>query len=97
MAAPKKASSARAAASIPQVAWHQIRPAPVILVSGPEGFLAERASRQLRDALRDLDASLEVHDLMADAYAPGELMSLASPSLFGEPRLSQGRRGVDDE
>ncbi len=87
MAAPKKASSARAAASIPQVAWHQIRPAPIILVSGPEGFLAERASRQLRDALRDVDASLEVHDLMADAYAPGELMSLASPSLFGEPRL----------
>ena len=87
MAAPKKASSARASASIPQVAWHQIRPAPIILVSGPEGFLAERASRQLRDALRDVDESLEVHDLMADSYAPGELMTLASPSLFGEPRL----------
>jgi DNA polymerase-3 subunit delta len=87
MAAPKKAPSARAAVSIPQLAWHQIRPAPVILVSGPESFLAERASRQLRDALRDLDASLEVHDLLADAYAPGALMTLASPSLFGEPRL----------
>ncbi|MDO9590371.1 MAG: DNA polymerase III subunit delta [Microcella sp.] len=87
MAAPKKGSSARAAARIPQVAWHQIRSAPVILVSGPEGFLAERASRQLRDALRDIDASLEVHDLMAESYSAGELLTLASPSLFGEPRL----------
>ena len=88
MAAPKKpAGSARAAASIPQVAWHQIRSAPVILVTGPEDFLAERANRLLRDALRGRDASLEVHDVRADAYAPGELITLASPSLFGEPRL----------
>ena len=88
MAAPKKTGgSARAAASIPQVAWHQIRAAPVILVTGPEDFLAERASRMLRDALREHDPSLEVHDLRADAYAPGQLITLASPSLFGEPRL----------
>ena len=88
MAAPKKpAGSARVAASIPQLAWHQIRAAPVILVSGPEDFLAERASRLLRDGLREQDPSLEVHDLRADAYAPGELITLASPSLFGEPRL----------
>ena len=41
MAAPKKpAGSARAAASIPQVPWHKVRPAPVILVTGPEDFLA---------------------------------------------------------
>ncbi len=88
MAAPKKpAGPARAAASIPQLPWHQVRPAPVILVTGPEDFLAERASRLLRDALREKDASLEVHDLRADAYQPGELVTLASPSLFGEPRL----------
>lgn len=88
MAAPKKpAGSARAAASIPQVPWHQVRAAPVILVTGPEDFLAERASRLLRDDLREKDASLEVHDLRADAYQPGELVTLASPSLFGEPRL----------
>jgi DNA polymerase-3 subunit delta len=88
MAAPKKpAGSARAAASIPQVAWHQIRAAPIVLVTGPETFLAERANRLLRDALRAIDPSLEVHDLTADGYAPGELITLASPSLFGEPRL----------
>ncbi len=73
--------------AIPQLAWHEIRPAPVILLSGPEDFLADRASRLLRDALRDRDPSLEVHDLTADGYGPGELLTLASPSLFGEPRL----------
>jgi len=74
-------------AAIPQLAWHEIRSAPVVLVSGPEGFLADRAGRILRDGLREKDPSLEVHDLTADGYGPGELLTLASPSLFGEPRL----------
>jgi DNA polymerase-3 subunit delta len=58
-----------------------------VLVSGPETFLAERAERLLRDRLREQDPSLEVHDVDAAMYAPGELLTLASPSLFGEPRL----------
>jgi len=58
-----------------------------VLISGPEDFLAERASRLLRDRLRTDDPSLEIHDIDAGAYAPGELLTLASPSLFGEPRL----------
>lgn len=72
---------------IPQLAWHQIRPAPVVLISGTEGLLADRALRRLRDALKAEDPSLEVSDLAADEYAPGELITMASPSLFGEPRL----------
>lgn len=79
MAAPKTV--------IPVLQWHQVRPAPVILISGPETFLADRAGRSLRDFLKAEDPSLEVHDVSADAYQPGELMTLASPSLFGEPRL----------
>lgn len=79
MAAPKPV--------IPTLAWHAIRPAPVILVSGPEEFLADRAIRALRDLLRAEDPSLEVHDIEADQYGPGELLTLASPSLFNEPRL----------
>ncbi len=47
--------------------------------SGPAGCSANR--------LREQDPSLEVHDLDAGAYGPGELLTLASPSLFGEPRL----------
>jgi len=82
------ASKSRAAASaIPQLAWNQIRSAPVVLVSGTEGFLADRAIRTLRDALKAEDPSLEISDVSASDYAPGELLTLASPSLFGEPRL----------
>jgi DNA polymerase-3 subunit delta len=73
--------------SIPVVTWDRVRPAPVVLVSGPEGFLADRAIRQLRDLLKAEDPSLEVSDIDASQYAPGELLTLASPSLFNEPRL----------
>ncbi|MDQ1572436.1 MAG: polymerase subunit delta [Actinomycetota bacterium] len=82
-----RASTTRAVVAIPQLEWRAIRPAPVILISGTEGFLADRALRVLRETLRAEDPSLEVSDLEADGYAPGELITLASPSLFGEPRL----------
>jgi DNA polymerase-3 subunit delta len=83
--ASKPKASAKVA--IPQLEWNQVRPAPVILVSGTETFLAERAIRQLRDLLKAEDPSLEVADIDAASYAPGELLSIASPSLFAEPRL----------
>ncbi|WP_369963356.1 DNA polymerase III subunit delta [Leifsonia sp. EB34] len=82
-----RAGGAAVKSAIPQLAWDQIRPAPVVLVSGTEGFLADRATRLLRDRLKQEDPSLEVSDLSAADYAPGELLTLASPSLFGEPRL----------
>jgi DNA polymerase-3 subunit delta len=72
---------------IPQLVWHQVRPASVVLVSGTEHYLAERAIRALRDLLRVEDPSLEISDIEADQYVPGELVTLASPSLFNEPRL----------
>lgn len=72
---------------IPVLEWHKVRPAPVVLVSGTEGFLADRAIRSLRDLLKAEDPSLEVSEIEADQYSPGELMTLASPSLFAEPRL----------
>lgn len=73
--------------AIPQLPWDQVRPASLVLVSGSETVLADRAIRLLRDILRAEDPSLEVSDIDAGAYAPGELLTLASPSLFGEPRL----------
>ncbi|RFA11130.1 DNA polymerase III subunit delta [Subtercola boreus] len=72
---------------IPQLTWEQIRPASVVLVSGTETFLAERAIRQLRELLKAEDPSLEIVDIDASGYAPGELLTMASPSLFGEPRM----------
>ncbi|MGV8876155.1 MAG: DNA polymerase III subunit delta [Rhodoglobus sp.] len=80
-------SQPKAKVAIAQLSWSQVRPAPIVLVSGTEGFLADRAIRLLRDTLKIEDPNLEVSDLEADQYAPGELISLASPSLFSEPRL----------
>jgi DNA polymerase-3 subunit delta len=89
VAAARSTTSAKSGAkvAIPQLGWNAIRPAPVVLVSGTQGFLADRAIRMLRDYLRVEDPSLEVNDIEADSYAPGELITLASPSLFNEPRM----------
>ncbi|MDQ1514107.1 MAG: polymerase subunit delta [Microbacteriaceae bacterium] len=67
--------------------WDEARPAAVVLVSGPEEMLAERATRRIRETLTSADPSVEVSDLDASTAAPGDLITLASPSLFGEPRL----------
>ena len=56
-------------------------------MSGPEGFLADRAIQRVREILREAQDGLEVHDIDAASYAAGELFTLASPSLFAEPRL----------
>lgn len=85
-----RATTSRSAATravIPQLGWSEIRPAPVILISGTERVLADRTARRLRDILKAEDPSLEVTDIDAAGYAPGELLTVASPSLFGEPRL----------
>ncbi|UOQ58716.1 DNA polymerase III subunit delta [Leucobacter allii] len=82
-----KSAGAKRTAKIPQLDWAEARPAPVVLISGPEGFIADRASQAIRDALRTAHADLEVHDVDAAAYTAGELFTIASPSLFAEPRL----------
>lgn len=90
--------SAGAKTAIPQLSWHSVTPAPVILLTGPESLLAERATRSVREQLRDADPALEVSDIDAGQYAPGELLTLASPSLFAEPRLirvSQVEKATD--
>ncbi|MEO8262978.1 MAG: DNA polymerase III subunit delta [Pseudolysinimonas sp.] len=86
MAAPAKRTTATKVA-IPQLSWDAVRPAPVVLVSGTETVLADRAIRLLRDILRAEDPTLEIAELDAANYAPGELLTHASPSLFGEPRF----------
>jgi DNA polymerase III subunit delta len=72
---------------IEQLSWNNAKPAPIVLVSGAESFLADRATQRIREILRDADASLEVSNLDAANYVSGQLLTLASPSLFGEPRL----------
>jgi DNA polymerase III subunit delta len=69
------------------VPWHGVREAPVVLLTGPESFLADRALTLLQQRMISVDPQLEVTDLDASAYSDGELLYAASPSLFGEPRL----------
>lgn len=56
---------------------------PYVLISGPEGVLAERALASTLDALRVRDPDLEVVKLYAEGYQGGMLTTHASPSLFG--------------
>lgn len=76
-----------AARKIPQLEWTEAGPAPVVLVSGLEEFFADRATQRIREQLRTAHPELEVHDVDAAAYGAGEIFTLASPSLFAEPRL----------
>lgn len=78
---------AAAKSTIPQLDWSEARPAPVVLVTGPERFLADRAANRIRDELRAVSGELEVHDVEASEYTSGSLFTIASPSLFAEPRF----------
>ncbi|MGF2947824.1 DNA polymerase III subunit delta [Microbacterium alcoholitolerans] len=80
-------ASAVKGAKIAQVSWREPRPAPIVLVSGPEEVLAERAIAGVREYLRAEDPGLEVSDIRADDYEAGTLFAVTSPSLFGEARL----------
>lgn len=73
--------------SLLQYSWNDVVPAPIVLMSGSESFLADRATHRLRELLKAADPSVEVSDLDASSYVSGELLTLASPSLFGEPRM----------
>lgn len=71
----------RAAAGVP---WDKAQLAPVVLVRGSEGLLADRAAARLVAQARHDDPEVEVTRLEAAAYEPGQLQQLTSPSLFGE-------------
>jgi DNA polymerase-3 subunit delta len=61
--------------------------APVVLLFGPEEFIASRALDGLRRKLRDQNQELEITTLDAATYSAGTLGMVASPSLFSEPKL----------
>jgi len=69
------------------VPWRAITVAPVILVSGPQEFFADRAVKTIRDGLRAKDENLEVVEIDATEYAPAQIFDLASAGLFGDSKL----------
>ncbi|WP_127127162.1 DNA polymerase III subunit delta [Georgenia sp. SYP-B2076] len=66
--------------------WDQVPLAPVVLVKGTEGLLADRAVDRVLELARQEDPAVEVTHLEAAAYEHGQLELVASPSLFGEQR-----------
>lgn len=64
-----------------------LRLAPVVVVKGPERALSDRVLSQLRVLAREADAQVEVTEVSANEYRPGQLDLWTSPSLFGDARL----------
>ena len=56
---------------------------PLVLISGPEAVIADRALGATLDDLRAVDPEVEVIRLFAETYEAGALGMHASPSLFG--------------
>lgn len=69
------------------VPWRAISVAPVILVSGPQDFFAERAIKSVRDQLRKNNENLEIVEADAADYVQGQVFDLASAGLFGDSKL----------
>lgn len=68
-------------------AWRDAAPAAVVLVSGPEEYLAARAVDSIRGKVRSADPEVEVTRMDAAGYEAGTLAMQVSPSLFGESKL----------
>ncbi len=77
----------RARSSSSAKSWKQAKPAEVVLITGPEGLLVDRAVARVQSAVRGKHAEVEVTRVEANSYEPGTLARLASPSLFEEPRV----------
>jgi DNA polymerase-3 subunit delta len=81
------------------VDFRHAAPAPVVLVLGPEDYLAARAIDSIRRQAREAEPSLELTRLDAQSYGAGELLLAASPSLFGERKLIevQGLESMNED
>ncbi|GAA3694699.1 DNA polymerase III subunit delta [Zhihengliuella alba] len=85
MAAPRTRRSGGRTGADPH-AWRGLEPVPLILLTGPEEFIAARSFDRVRRRLLDQQPDLEVTQFDAATYGRGELLMAASPSLFGEDK-----------
>lgn len=79
--------SAQSKKSTNIVPWHRAAPAPVVLVTGSESVIADRAVASIQQQARQADPAIELTNLEASTYESGQLATLTSPSLFGETKL----------
>ncbi|WP_104110627.1 DNA polymerase III subunit delta [Arthrobacter sp. N199823] len=71
--------------------WRDVPLAPVVLLFGPEDFIASRATDDVRRKLRAQDPAIELTSIDAAQYTAGQLGMVASPSLFSEPKLIEAK------
>lgn len=71
--------------------WREVAPAPVILLLGPEDYLATRAFESVRHRMRQESPDAETVRLDAASYEAGSLILLGSPSLFGGTQILEAR------
>lgn len=71
--------------------WREVGPAPVILLIGPEEYLATRAFESVRHRMREAEPDVETVRLDAAHYDAGSLIVLGSPSLFGGKQIIEAR------
>ncbi|MEN0130272.1 MAG: DNA polymerase III subunit delta [Brevundimonas sp.] len=69
------------------VSWDEAPLAPIVLVRGAEGLLADRAIDRIVSLAKAADPAVEVTRFDADQYTPGALGVLTSPSLFAEDKV----------
>ncbi|WP_457974703.1 DNA polymerase III subunit delta [Arthrobacter sp. D1-17] len=67
--------------------WRDVKPAGVVLITGPEEYLGIRAIDRVRAQVRAAAPDVEVTRLNAGSYEAGSLAMNVSPSLFGESKL----------
>ena len=79
--------------------WHHARmtasgdkasgqlPPPLVLITGDEPLLVDRAVHRATAAARRIDPGVERREAVAAGLSPGEFADLVAPSLFAEPRV----------
>lgn len=79
--------------------WHMAKPAPLVLVMGPETVLAERAVERILTRMRAEGRDIDITRLDAGSYSRGALMAATSPSLFADPGavIVEGAESMNDE
>ena len=50
------------------VHWFEAKPAPLVLVVGPESYLASKSIRTIREQLRQANPELEVSEIQEGTY-----------------------------
>ncbi|MFB0834329.1 DNA polymerase III subunit delta [Arthrobacter halodurans] len=72
-------------------AWRSAEPAPLVLLQGPEDYIASRAFDRVRSRVREDQPEAETIAFEATSYQRGELLLAASPSLFAEGKIIEVR------